>query len=564
MKSINKKYYAFVIPMYLITACILINSVLKFHIESPGQIILFVFTTISCVIMQIISINVGKLSIDLTDAVIAFIFLSLGISAAVVFELINWILTTILDEYILENHKDWSKKLGNLSISIIATYAASGLMYNFINNSNIAFLCAGFIITFLVVNILLIKIELSLQNSNYFKLGKEGEKLLYINLSVSIVLASILCMVYSARGFIGATLVLIDIIILHYCFHIYRKLQIESEAVKALLKITNSLVKYGDFREKCKHLIKSLNELIPYTIGAIYTFDMGNDNFSYPVAFNSMQPIDIGELGLNLESSAVTINVIKEGKIHISKDIRRDKKIKIDGKLVNYMEALVLVPIIIEENSVGVILIGGDQELVKFLSNGVGDLLNILSNQMALAIENDGFYREIKNKAEVDHLTKLYNRRVFDKEVDNLVTAKIPFSLVMYDLDDFKLINDTYGHLAGDTVLETISDIIIKSVRKTDVPCRYGGEEIAILFKDLCKEDAYIISERIREKIENTSMLSTEGNEIYVTISGGISEFPVDGTTKEEIIGNADRVLYDECKKKGKNRVYTYKESRAI
>jgi diguanylate cyclase (GGDEF)-like protein len=563
MKSINKKYYAFVIPKLFITALILINSTLKFQINSTG-LKLFIFTVLACTIMQIVPINVGKLSIDLTDAVTAFIYLSIGTSSAIIFSFINWVIITLIEEYILEKHKDWSKKLGNLSISIIPTYAAASLMGNFKYNSNAVFLCAGFVVTFLIVNIALIKIELSLQDNQYFKLGKEGEKLLYTNLSVSIVLASILCMVYSARGIFGSTLVLLDLIIIHYCFHIYRKLQIESEAVKALLKITNSIVKYGDFREKCKHLVKSLNELIPYTIGAIYTFDMENDNFSYPVAFNSVKPIDIGELGLNLESSAVTIKVIKEEKIYISKDIRKDKRIKIDGKLVNYMEALVLVPIIIEEKSVGVILIGGDQELVKFLSNGVGDLLNILSNQMALAIENDGFYREIKNKAEVDHLTKLYNRRVFDREVDNLITSKIPFSLVMYDLDDFKSINDSYGHLAGDEVLESISDIIIKSVRKTDVPCRYGGEEIAILFKDLCKDDAYIISERIREKIESTSMLSTDGKEIYVTVSGGISEFPVDGITKEEIIGNADRVLYDECKKKGKNRVFTYKESKAI
>jgi len=208
-------------------------------------------------------------------------------------------------------------------------------------------------------------------------------------------------------------------------------------------------------------------------------------------------------------------------------------------------------------------MIGGDEKLINFTTAGIDDMLKILSNQMALAIENDGIYRDMMNKADIDPLTKLYNRRVLDREVQSLINTNTPFSLVMYDIDDFKIVNDSYGHLAGDEVLKEIADIIKRSIRKTDVPCRYGGEEIVIVFKDLKKDDAYIISERIRKNIELTSTIWS-GGQIFVTVSGGVSAYPEDGKTKDEIIKTADEILYTQCKRKGKNRVFASRIIREV
>jgi diguanylate cyclase (GGDEF)-like protein len=364
-------------------------------------------------------------------------------------------------------------------------------------------------------------------------------------------------MVRNSYGLVGSILVLGILIILHYSFYLYGKLNRKNESIKGLLKITSDIVKYGDFRDQCKYLILNLRELIPYTICAIYTFDVDIDSMSFPVEFNCPEGIDIGEFRFDISSNEEIVEIIKDGKIYISNDILEDSKIKIGEKILDIIDTAILVPVVVSDKVSGLILIGGDKNLEDFMENGADDILNILSNQMSLAIENDGIYRNIKSKADIDPLTKLYNRRAFDREIEDLISAKTAFSMVMYDIDDFKRVNDSYGHLVGDAVLKAISEDIKKSVRKTDVPCRYGGEEIVIIFKDLQKEDALIISERIRKTIETTTVVF--GNEkVCVNVSGGVSSFPEDGANRDDIINNADNVLYSECKSKGKNRVFAY------
>lgn len=565
MDKLNRRHRLLRIVLYSISTAMLVQSFLEFHIRNTNDLIFFILMVFTGVFMGTMGINIGKGYIELTDAISAFIFISFGREIATVFVLIYWVITAVVDEKLLKHHREKSRRFFTLAMFTIATYITSTVM-NFItyftyqNKAlNIFTLSFWFVGIYLIVNIVIFKIDHSIESGRVFKFGRESRIFLFINFMVSVLLTTILNIVGKAAGILGSVLVLANIIIIHYCFYIYRKLSIRNEAIKGLLKTTCDIVKYGDFRDKCKHLLISLNELIPYSMCAIYTFDIDTDSVSYPVAYYSKNPIDIGELGFFLTSDAVTAKIVREGKIYVCHDIKKDKKVNITGKLSEAFHVLVIVPIVIADRIEGLILIGGDDELVEFAYNGIEDMLNILSNQMALAIENNTFYRNFKNKAEIDPLTKLYNRRVFNREVENLIKTNTNFSLVIYDLDDFKQINDSYGHLIGDEVLENVSDVIIKSIRKTDVPCRYGGEEIAIIFKDLSKEDAFIISERIRQSIESTPTNSGIG-EIYVTISGGIASFPEDGITKEDIIGNADKVLYSECKRKGKNKVYVYRD----
>jgi diguanylate cyclase (GGDEF)-like protein len=403
----------------------------------------------------------------------------------------------------------------------------------------------------------MIKIESILEKDKNFILDRESILLLGINFVISSFVAITLCQINSTSKMIGTLLVLGILLMLHYCLNILRKINIRNESIKGLIKITGDIVKYGEFREKCKHLITNMKELIPYTICSIYTFDVDNDGITYPVAYDGPEGIGIGDLSIDLSSSAVTIKTIKEGKIYVSNEISKDKKVKFTGKFADAINVAIIVPVLIGEKVVGSILICGKKNLINFTANGIDDLLNILSNQMALAIENDGIYRDMKNKADIDPLTRLYNRRVLDREIENLISTNTQFSLVMYDIDDFKKVNDSFGHLAGDEVLKMVSDIVRKSIRKTDVACRYGGEEIIIIFKDLSKEDACVISERIRNNIEITSTLWSGGN-IFVTVSGGVSAYPLDGKTKYDIIKIADYILYTQCKRMGKNKVRAY------
>lgn len=560
----NNKHLFFRCILYISAIASFILSAAKINLNSIEDIVLFVVFIPACILIgnMVISLkDTGK--IELSDAITAFIFIQMGVDAVVFFTSIYVVMSMFIEEKYITKRNDNSKMLFNIAMYIVTARIAAAFVSAIFGGIEInsfispVLYSMGYIGSFILLNIFIIKLDCYLMTNRYFMFDREGTQLLVINFIISSFVAVTLFEIESTSGMLGTILVLGNLIMFHYCFHLFRKLKIRNESIQGLLKITEDVVKYGEFREKCKHLITNMKGLIPYTVCAIYTFDVDNDETTYPVAYDGPDGIGIGDLSIDLSSSAITIKTIKEGKIHISRDIRKDKKIKFTGRLADTINTAIIVPVLIGEKVVGSIFICGDKNLIVFAANGIDDLLNILSNQMALAIENDGIYRDIKNKADVDHLTKLYNRRVLDREIKSLIDTNTQFSLVIYDIDDFKKVNDSYGHLAGDEVLKMVSDVIKKSIRKTDVPCRYGGEEIIIIFKDLSKKDAYVISDRIRNNIELTSTLWSGGN-IFVTVSGGVSAYPEDGSTRDEIIKIADHILYYQCKKMGKNKVCAY------
>jgi diguanylate cyclase (GGDEF)-like protein len=162
---------------------------------------------------------------------------------------------------------------------------------------------------------------------------------------------------------------------------------------------------------------------------------------------------------------------------------------------------------------------------------------------------------KLQNLAITDSLTGVFNRRYFQeilsKEIAKALRNRTPLSIAIGDLDNFKTINDTYGHLEGDKALKMVVETIKNNIRSSDIVARFGGEEFIILFPGTDKEEACRITERVREAIAG------ESEKIYrepLTISFGISTYPEDGTTQEELIKRADRALY-EAKRLGKNRV---------
>jgi diguanylate cyclase (GGDEF)-like protein len=166
------------------------------------------------------------------------------------------------------------------------------------------------------------------------------------------------------------------------------------------------------------------------------------------------------------------------------------------------------------------------------------------------------YYEEIYRMTIVDGLTQIHNKRYFleflDREMARCSRYDRPLSLVMFDIDHFKQVNDTYGHLAGDFVLKRVAELIAKHVRKEELFARYGGEEFAIIMPETTGKKAGIFCEKIRRMIESTSFLY-ESKEIKVTISLGLTTM---GRHREPLafIKAADDLLYS-AKTKGRNRV---------
>lgn len=154
--------------------------------------------------------------------------------------------------------------------------------------------------------------------------------------------------------------------------------------------------------------------------------------------------------------------------------------------------------------------------------------------------------------AGIDALTGLYNRRSMDKFLAAAMSCPNDFSIIMCDIDDFKKVNDTYGHKSGDKVLQAISKIIVSSLREDDFVCRWGGEEILILISGTSLNPAAMAAERIRSQVEKMSV-DSDGQAIKCTLTIGVAERS-EGKSTDDIIALADERLY-KGKRSGKNRV---------
>ena len=178
--------------------------------------------------------------------------------------------------------------------------------------------------------------------------------------------------------------------------------------------------------------------------------------------------------------------------------------------------------------------------------------------QMGLALERAN--ADLKLLANTDALTGLANRRRFmkalDQEVERAQRYARPLSLVLLDLDNFKKVNDTHGHAAGDDVLRAAAEVLRSVCRDLDLAARLGGEELALLLPETDAAGAGTVAERVRKRMEATSHLSAVGGTFSVTASIGVASLSMGTDSGEVLLQTADEALY-RAKKGGRNRVVT-------
>jgi two-component system, cell cycle response regulator len=171
-------------------------------------------------------------------------------------------------------------------------------------------------------------------------------------------------------------------------------------------------------------------------------------------------------------------------------------------------------------------------------------------------IENS-YHEEIYRLTTIDGLTQIYNKRYFletlEREISRAHRYRRELSLIMFDIDFFKKINDTYGHLAGDYVLKQLASVIKARIRREDIMARYGGEEFAIVLPEIDSYNAVQFAEKIRKLVEKT-LFKFEETKIPVTISVGVSSIIPDMHDPAEFIKAADEKLY-QAKSQGRNQV---------
>ncbi len=185
------------------------------------------------------------------------------------------------------------------------------------------------------------------------------------------------------------------------------------------------------------------------------------------------------------------------------------------------------------------------------------ELFEYLAQQAAVSVENVGLHETVERQAVTDELTGLANRRRFQEtlstEIERSRRFEAPLSLLMIDLDDFKLVNDDHGHLAGDLVLREVGRVVRESSREIDTPARYGGEELAMVLPGTDLGGAHRAAERVRERIAQLELQMPDGGTVAVTASVGAATHPASAGGARELVAAADAALY-EAKRAGKNR----------
>ncbi|MGZ5449717.1 MAG: GGDEF domain-containing protein [Thermoanaerobaculia bacterium] len=185
--------------------------------------------------------------------------------------------------------------------------------------------------------------------------------------------------------------------------------------------------------------------------------------------------------------------------------------------------------------------------------------LEIFATQAVTALQSASQYEEIRRLTIVDSLTPAYNHRHFQdalaKEINRHARSGLELALAMLDIDNFKKINDSYGHPIGDEILKGLVEELMVHARETDVVARYGGEEFAIIFPDTPARFARDAANRLRERVERRAFSPPQvGRTLNITVSVGIAVYPRDGMTPADLIARADAALYF-AKKNGKNQV---------
>ena len=177
----------------------------------------------------------------------------------------------------------------------------------------------------------------------------------------------------------------------------------------------------------------------------------------------------------------------------------------------------------------------------------------------ALIEELESSKCELKRLSETDPMTNLYNRRYFNDASKTIMELakrdKTPLTVVMLDIDKFKKVNDTYGHDVGDDILISIANILLEMTRKSDLDCRFGGEEFILLLPETSLEGSIVIAEKIRKKVASFSLALKDDREVSVTVSLGVSQIDMQHDLSiAPAIKRADIALY-KAKESGRNKV---------
>jgi diguanylate cyclase (GGDEF)-like protein len=223
---------------------------------------------------------------------------------------------------------------------------------------------------------------------------------------------------------------------------------------------------------------------------------------------------------------------------------------------------LAAVPLIYDKDPIGILFLAGRSKKEKPFDSDFAALLSLVGNHVSLILDKIKLFQETKRLSITDGLTGLFNSRYLYRQLE-LEIARTnrygnSFSLILFDIDNFKRLNDTWGHQAGDDVLYELAKILQSISRETDVMVRYGGEEFIVILPNTSEEDTIFLADRIRDSVEKHVFLAGHAGGVHITLSGGVASYPLNAHDAKSLLNASDVALYS-AKTAGRNRIVCFK-----
>jgi two-component system, cell cycle response regulator len=286
-------------------------------------------------------------------------------------------------------------------------------------------------------------------------------------------------------------------------------------------------------------------------VGIVWEREGGLGAARFAAGEETVSPVELGELGKGRLSSGVAVRAVGENAPVLVRDLSREHDQVLELVMPDATN-VVVVPLRVGRERLGVLVAEAGPPISRRVSRRSLDMLNRFAAHAALALNNADLNAEVARLAASDSLTGLANRREFSsalmREAARTARAGQLLSLAVIDIDHFKAVNDTFGHLVGDEVLRQVAGAISRTVRDVDLVARYGGEEFAIVLPNCASEGALAVVERVRAAVESAATLTK------VTVSAGIATSLGEKGVGESLMAAADGALY-ESKRAGRNRV---------
>ncbi len=335
-----------------------------------------------------------------------------------------------------------------------------------------------------------------------------------------------------------------------------QKLKIFDSLGKA---ITSSL----DLPEIFESLAAQMSRLVDCSHIAVGMVDPKTENFSFafPESLadqSKILPLHRGLIGAALERG--------RGGIYLNPTTEASFDPSVDAQIVSDPTSMMTFPVMARGAVMGVLVFAttGDE---RRLTEEAYRTIETFSDYLSIAVENARNYQRLKELSLTDDLTQLYNSRylhlVLERELSRSQRHQFEFSLIFIDLDNFKRINDENGHMAGSGLLKEFGDFLLKKIRVSDVGIRYGGDEFVLVLPQTSQENAFLFISRLREKLSEHHFLKDRGLKVKLTASFGISTYPADGQTIDELIAAADKAMYH-VKRGNKDGVFAHSRGHSL